>query len=650
MRIVASLSEGERARLTPVLGSVARLVAQLGTVSPAQVALLLLGADLETTPDALAEVQRWVRLLSNLHQAPDEGLRLGTVEALRLRGVPEAAALLATSVVVDAAASLPRPATSQPPFSQPGVGTAGAAPPVAAVESLSFGTLAPGTGGVLTVEVSGGPGRVELGSDHLRVQPVRFGPGATTLRLELLPAAGGALFAELRLVADHGPALALPVVAVWAEEESAGTPAWRDSRPPAVAAAGRTGVETPRSAALRGPIAVGVGELAQALAGAAAGATLRLAAGEHRLGLGVTLAHELTLEGTGQETTSIVTGEGEGVLRYQGSGLLTLRDLTLRWTGPAGVLVNVVQVTTGEALVERCRVTGATSSEHGFGSGLAISGTARATVRDCLATGNGFGIAVEDQAQPTLDSNTCRENKVCGIVYSGAAAGTARANTCVANVEFGIFLADQAQPTLENNTCRENQNTGIAYSGAAAGTARANTCVANVQHGIAVGQQAQPTLENNTCRENQASGIVYSGAAAGTARANTCEANVGFGIFLIEQAQPTLENNTCRENQETGIAYAGAATGTARANACVANVQHGIYVGEQAQPTLENNTCRENQGAGIVYQGTAAGRAERNECSGNGGDGIYVEATARPGLARNRCRDNRGKNVNDKRR
>jgi parallel beta-helix repeat protein len=90
-----------------------------------------------------------------------------------------------------------------------------------------------------------------------------------------------------------------------------------------------------------------------------------------------------------------------------------------------------------------------------------------------------------------------------GIGYFGSASGTARNNLCAANEFHGIQVSNQAQPTLEGNTCRENKRSGIAYFGSASGTARNNLCTANGLHGIGVNEQAQPTLEGNTCRENK---------------------------------------------------------------------------------------------------------------------------------------------------
>jgi parallel beta-helix repeat protein len=53
-----------------------------------------------------------------------------------------------------------------------------------------------------------------------------------------------------------------------------------------------------------------------------------------------------------------------------------------------------------------------------YGSTLA----AQAGRLETLCTANGLhGIEVHEQAQPTLEGNTCRENKQGGIVYFGSA-------------------------------------------------------------------------------------------------------------------------------------------------------------------------------------------------------------------------------------
>jgi len=637
-------------QLIPLLGSLARLVARGSRVSEDQLRTLLLGVDLESDPAALEELKRWSQLLTALREQPSEDNRLATVEALMLRGLPEAPVLLAVDTVVRNEGSPPPPKRLR-----------------ASVERLDLGVLPLGQGATAEFEVQGGPGQVVVDSDQVRVTPQQFGAGVTRIRVEVKPlASGGALWTTLKLL-TASETLEVPVVAQWILPTV--------SIPPGALVVAPDGSGNLRS-------------LEEAVQQARPGAVIYLKAGIHRLKHPLVIDKPLTLIGEGMETTRIVC-DGEGcVVEFSGDGLFSARDLAFVHEGTKWG--DAVRANKGEVQFYRCLFTGGVWDEvnQRGGSGLWLYGTARGDVRECVASGNeGTGIRVSGEAQPTLEGNTCRENKRSGIAYFGNAAGTARQNTCVGNEKHGISVGEQAQPTLESNTCRENKSCGIGYFDSAAGVARQNTCVGNEKHGIYVGERAQPTLESNTCRENawkgigisdqarptligntcernKSDGIGFWGSAAGVARQNNCTGNEYHGIYVGEQAQPTLESNTCRENKSCGIGYFDSAAGVARQNTCVGNEKHGIYVGERAQPTLESNTCRENawkgigisdqarptligntcernKSDGIGFWGSAAGVARQNNCTGNEYHGIYVGEQAQPTLEGNTCRENK---------
>jgi parallel beta-helix repeat protein len=382
--------------------------------------------------------------------------------------------------------------------------------------------------------------------------------------------------------------------------------------------------------------------LAEAIERVTSGGTIRLAEGTHWLDRPLKITEPVTLVGAGRDVTRVVCEKEGYVIEYSSQGRFAASGITFQHTGslPANVLV----ITSGDVVIRQCRFEGAVWDEQRWlgGDGLWLRGTVCGVVEECESLRNRLhGIQLSEEAQPTLDQNTCRENKGSGIAYFDNASGTARNNTCVNNTKHGIFVGEQARPTLEGNTCRENGDCGIAYFGRASGTARNNTCVKNTKNGIYVGDQAQPRLEGNTCRENKWSGIAYFGSASGTARNNTCENNGLRGIFVGDQTQPTLEGNTCRENKWFGIAYAGSTSGTARNNTCVNNTNDGIFVFEQAQPTLEGNTCRENKRYGIAYAGSASGTARNNICQKNAIYDIYVHQGAQPVLQNNTGYKNR---------
>jgi parallel beta-helix repeat protein len=331
--------------------------------------------------------------------------------------------------------------------------------------------------------------------------------------------------------------------------------------------------------------------LEEAVQKAQSGTTIHLKAGIYRLKRPLVIDKPLTLIGEGMETTRIVCDGEECVVKFSGDGLFSARDIAFVHEGNRWA--NVVTADRGEVSFIRCLFTGGVWDEANKrgGDGLWLFGTVSGRIEACQAIGNDLhGIEVSGQARPTLEGNTCRENKECGIGVSG-----------------------QAQPTLEGNTCRENEYCGIAYFENSAGVARQNICIGNGIHGIGVNGQARPTLEGNTCRENKQDGIAYFENSAGVARQNICIGNGYHGIGVNGQAQPTLEGNTCRENKECGIKVSG-----------------------QARPTLEGNTCRENKDSGIAYFDNSAGVARQNICADNAINDIYVAPTAQPILKDNR--------------
>lgn len=199
--MTSRLSTDAMARLTPLLGSLARMVARGLPVNESQLQTLLLGADLESDTSALEELKRWGRLLTILREQPTEENRHATVEALMLRGLPEATVLLAVDAVTEGRQS-----------------TRSSQRLSANVEQLEFGILSPGQGASAELEVQGGPGQVVVTSDQLRVWPLQFGPGPTRLRVEVKPLSSGVLWTSLKLVAP-GESLEIPVLAQWMETD-----------------------------------------------------------------------------------------------------------------------------------------------------------------------------------------------------------------------------------------------------------------------------------------------------------------------------------------------------------------------------------------------------------------------------------------------
>jgi serine/threonine-protein kinase len=382
-------------------------------------------------------------------------------------------------------------------------------------------------------------------------------------------------------------------------------------------------------------------DLAAAIVGVPAGSTITLESGTYRLAESLVIDKDLTLIGAAMSQTQIV-GDGQNyVIRIDDhEGTISIEGITFRHEGDA--IADVVQVLGGEVSFTRCRFSGAIRGEEGKGrGGLRLAGDTTGSVTDCVASGNDLdGIRLEDQADVTLEGNTCADNVQGGIHFRDDATGVARDNECVRNGSSGIIVVENARPTLENNTATDNEYYGIVYRDTAGGEARGNDCSQNRLHGIGVNDEARPVVENNTCNGNVEVGIRVADSAGGVIQGNTCSENGLHGIAIRGNAQPLVEQNICMGNEQVGIRFAEDSAGNVTGNTCSGNTMHGISINDRAQPTLRDNVCKDNGQVGIRFSETAGGIVQRNDCSENGLHGISVNDEAAPTLEENTCMNN----------
>lgn len=373
--------------------------------------------------------------------------------------------------------------------------------------------------------------------------------------------------------------------------------------------------------------------LGEAVAQCPPGATIHLVPGEFRLSDPLIIFQPMTLVGAGMEQTQVVCDAEGFVVCFAGSGKFSATGITFQHEGETWA--NVLQVLAGKVSLSQCGFTGAVCSETGEGgAGLRIAGDTRGRVDHCAMMANDTGIDVRNDAQPTLEANSCENNRG-GIHYFDRTEGIALDNICTSNYA-GIVVQGTAQPTLESNACGDG-NIGISVCGASKPLLRQNTCTKNKVTGIWVLGDSEPTVEDNQCDLN-GTGITYQGCNGGVGRSNQCSNNKSSGISLDHSANPTLERNHCSSNG-IGIFYSDVAGGLACENDCSENKYEGIIVFDGSRPTLKDNRCRANE-VGIKYFGTDGGIACGNDCSGNRKSGIEVEKSSSPMLEANTCCQN----------
>jgi multiple sugar transport system substrate-binding protein len=197
----SQLTPEQQVHLTPLLGSLARLIAQDTPITARQIDVLLSATDLEDHPAAGRELHRWARLLQSARDAEGGAERQVVVEGLLLRGLPEAAVLLAVETV--RRKDGPPPPAAAPEHSALRVN------PERLDWSLSAQQPAEGA-----LEVEGGPGQVIVESDQVEVRPLQFGAEPTRLQVRVRPVAEGLVWSKLRLITAR-ESVEVPLVAQW---------------------------------------------------------------------------------------------------------------------------------------------------------------------------------------------------------------------------------------------------------------------------------------------------------------------------------------------------------------------------------------------------------------------------------------------------
>lgn len=209
--MTSCLSSDDIEQLAPLLGSLSRLIAAGSQLQEHELKVLLLSTDMDYDALLLKELKLWGKLLMSVREQPTSEMRHVTVEALLLRSLPEASALLAIDTVT-ADVSQPIVSSYISPIQQLKVHPT----------NVDFGTLSPGQIAVREFEIQGGPGQIVVESDQLQVTPLRFTADTTRIRVQVSPMATGLLWTSLRLV-TQSQTVEIPVLAQWSD---AGTTAY----------------------------------------------------------------------------------------------------------------------------------------------------------------------------------------------------------------------------------------------------------------------------------------------------------------------------------------------------------------------------------------------------------------------------------------
>ncbi len=194
--------------LADLLGSLSRLVVKGSALTQKELEILLLGAGLESAPGYLDEIRRWGKLLSELRKWPSEEARGITVEALKLRGLPEASILLAVSTVMEGAGDSTKLFDSIKYSGKKSKSSLRVVP-----EKLEL-VLSAGEGVHSEFIVEGGPGQIVVENDQLKISPQQFGEKPTQISIIVEPFTADLLFTTLKFISSK-ETIEIPVIIQW---------------------------------------------------------------------------------------------------------------------------------------------------------------------------------------------------------------------------------------------------------------------------------------------------------------------------------------------------------------------------------------------------------------------------------------------------
>ena len=180
---------------------------------------------------------------------------------------------------------------------------------------------------------------------------------------------------------------------------------------------------------------------------AQAGGEIRLGPGTFHLSERLTLSRSVALIGAGRTSTTI-RGSAEGALvLFDGTGSLTLSNLTIEYVGTAPA--DVLWLADGTTDLRHVQVQGAIEDGSGNrGSGIHAYGPAVVSVRDARVTGNGrIGVALQDQAEAYIGTSTVELNGY-GVAAWGASRVTVDSSALERNIVSNVYVAGNASATI----------------------------------------------------------------------------------------------------------------------------------------------------------------------------------------------------------
>lgn len=302
--------------------------------------------------------------------------------------------------------------------------------------------------------------------------------------------------------------------------------------------------------------------IADALAGAPAGAIIRLRHGIYKFGIELDKTVHLLGDSEQPEMVSVIVSDQPCLTSHAANA--SIRGISLRNEGAGRK--PCVAVIAGRLQLDNVTIA------SGSGSALAISGNADVTGHGLIIRDSGeAGVSVRDGGRLVLDDSSVETSRSAGISLVNSGEVTLSNDRIVGSAGTGIVVADNSKARLIDNFVAGNAWSGIEVLRSSSAEVIGNVISGNREAGIYLSRDGGGQFSRNRVTESGLSGIV------------------------VDDSTGTFDDNQVQKNAENGV-----------------------YVSRGGKASFIDNHITGNNGHGLAVEHGSLARVKNNEVSGNG--------------------------------
>jgi parallel beta-helix repeat protein len=282
--------------------------------------------------------------------------------------------------------------------------------------------------------------------------------------------------------------------------------------------------------------------LNQVINNASEDCSIRFVDGIYQINETIILPKSIRLVGGGIGKTVLHGNNIPLLLSATGIGKNALEGITFR-NDTGGEPATTVRISAKSLHIKSCSFSGGVSGEGGFGMGLDVGGETKAVIEDCHFEDNQeCGLRLADKSTGTVKDCSATDNDA-GLAVEGDANVVLTRNELFEN-HVGLGYNEGATGRIEKNSIRDNRG-GIVARGRSTPLIIKNIII-RAKAAIMLGEECNVFIEENIITENE-TGILMRHSSKARIEKNEIYGNA-TGVRINEEATAIIENNKIYQN------------------------------------------------------------------------------------------------------